>query len=93
MYKRQDLTSLRLCNAEQKLELERLAGLYDEVNGSLDPAYYYKLDNIRRGVYTDWPLSLIHISCKNWFSISDFNTISSPTTAIILSITFFCAEA
>ena len=50
-----DLTSLRLCNAEQKLELERLAGLYDEVNGSLDPAYYYKLDNIRRGVYTDWP--------------------------------------
>ena len=47
-----DLTSLRLCNAEQKLKLERLAGLYDEVNGSLDPAYYYKLDNIRRGVYT-----------------------------------------
>ena len=46
---------MRLCNAEQKLELERLAGLYDEVNGSLDPAYYYKLDNIRRGVYTDWP--------------------------------------
>lgn len=50
-----DLTSLRLCNAEQKLELERLAGLYDNVDGSLDPAYYSKLDNVRKGVFTDWP--------------------------------------
>lgn len=49
-----DLTSLRLCNAEEKLELERLAGLYDRVDGSLDPAYDYKLENIRRGVNTDW---------------------------------------
>lgn len=49
-----DLTSLRLCSAEQKLELERLAGLYDEIDGSLDPSYAYKLENIRRGVDTDW---------------------------------------
>lgn len=49
-----DLTSLRLCNAEQKLELERLAGLYRTADGSLDPAYAYKLQNVRRGIDTDW---------------------------------------
>ena len=54
MFSFPDLTSLRLCNAEEKLELERLAGLYDRVDGSLDPAYDYKLENIRRGVNTDW---------------------------------------
>ena len=42
MFSFPDLTSLRLCNAEEKLELERLAGLYDRVDGSLDPAYDYK---------------------------------------------------
>ena len=54
MFSFPDLTSLRLCDAEEKLELERLAGLYDRVDGSLDPAYDYKLENIRRGVNTDW---------------------------------------
>ncbi len=49
-----DLSTLRLCNAGEKLELERLAGLYDRVDGSLDPAYDYKLENVRRGVDTDW---------------------------------------
>ncbi len=49
MFSFPDLTSLRLCDAEEKLELERLAGLYDQVDGSLDPAYDYKLENIRRG--------------------------------------------
>lgn len=36
------------------MELERLAGLYDRVDGSLDPAYDYKLENVRRGVDMDW---------------------------------------
>lgn len=49
-----DLNSLRLCNAEEKLELERLAGLYDKADGSLYPSYAYKLENVRRGVDTDW---------------------------------------
>ena len=49
-----DVDSYDYCNAAQKLELERLAGLYDRVDGSLDPAYDYKLENIRRGVNTDW---------------------------------------
>ena len=48
-----DLSSFNLCNAEQKLELERLAGLYDNTDGLLDQAYAYKLQNVRRGIDTD----------------------------------------
>ncbi|MBS4765705.1 SusC/RagA family TonB-linked outer membrane protein [Alistipes sp. kh20] len=49
-----DLSSMNLCNAAQKLELERLAGLYSKSDGSMDNAYAYKLQNVRRGVNTDW---------------------------------------
>ncbi|MFR5981640.1 MAG: TonB-dependent receptor plug domain-containing protein [Alistipes shahii] len=49
-----DLSSMNLCNAAQKLELERLAGLYESDNGAMDKAYAYKLQNVRRGVNTDW---------------------------------------
>ena len=49
-----DLSSMNLTNAEQKLELERLAGLYDTDDGSLDQAYAYKLENIRKGINTEW---------------------------------------
>ena len=49
-----DLSSMNLCNAAQKLELERLAGLYNSANGSMDKAYAYKLQNVRRGIDTDW---------------------------------------
>ena len=53
-----DLSDYNLCNAAQKLEVERLAGLYT----AADPAtqilkekeYYSKLRNIQRGVDTDW---------------------------------------
>ena len=31
-----DVSSFNLCNAEQKLELERLYGRYESANGSLD---------------------------------------------------------
>lgn len=49
-----DLSSFNLTNASQKLELERLAGLYDTADGSMDKAYAYKLKNVRQGVNTDW---------------------------------------
>ncbi len=39
-----DLSSYDLCDASQKLELERMAGLYDSESGSLDQSYYDKLD-------------------------------------------------
>lgn len=49
-----DLSSFNLCTPYQKLELERLAGLYDTTDGSLDEAYAYKLEKIRQGVNDDW---------------------------------------
>ncbi len=49
-----DLSSFNLCTPYQKLELERLAGLYDTSDGSLDEAYAYKLEKIRQGVNDDW---------------------------------------
>ena len=49
-----DLSSFNLCTPEQKLELERLAGLYDAKDGSMDEAYAYKLERIRQGVNDDW---------------------------------------
>lgn len=49
-----DLSSYNLANAAQKLDFERLAGLYSTSDGSMDRAYDYKLQNVRRGVDTDW---------------------------------------
>ena len=49
-----DLSSFNLTNAEQKLELERIAGIYDKPDGSMDEAYFYKLQNVRRGVNSNW---------------------------------------
>lgn len=64
-----DLRSLRLCNAEEKLELERIAGLYNTVDGSLDPAYALKLENVRRGVNTDWPSKPLRTAFTHTHSI------------------------
>lgn len=61
-----DLSSFNLTNAWQKLELERLAGLYDTDDGSMDEAYAYKLQNVRKGVDTDW----IHAPLRVPFSHS-----------------------
>ena len=44
-----DLSSYDLCDASQKLELERMAGLYDSESGSLDQSYYDKLALISGG--------------------------------------------
>ena len=49
-----DVDSYHYCNAEQKLELERLAGLYNTADGSLDEDYNRKLKRIRKGANTDW---------------------------------------
>ena len=48
-----DLSSFNLTTAEQKLEVERLAGLYDD-EASMGEAYAWKLQQVRRGVNTDW---------------------------------------
>lgn len=55
-----DLSSYQLANAQEKLEVERLAGLYTDKNGNitnqlrLDAAYSSRLAEIVAGVNTDW---------------------------------------
>lgn len=54
-----DLTDYNLLNAKDKLEYERLAGLYSNENQNiaqieLDRLYYNKLKNVVGGVNTDW---------------------------------------
>ncbi len=53
-----DLSDYNLCNAYEKLEVERLAGIYTSSDPSqqvmLDKLYYTRLRNIQRGVETDW---------------------------------------
>ncbi len=68
-----DLSSFNLCTPEQKLELERLAGLYDTNDGSLDEAYAYKLQKIRQGVNDDW----LHAPLRIPFSYNSSLSLSS----------------
>jgi TonB-linked SusC/RagA family outer membrane protein len=55
-----DLTDYHVLNASQKLEYEKLAGLYNSANNSaynqqqLDEQYYSKLKNVVSGVNTYW---------------------------------------
>ena len=65
-----DLSSMNLCNAAQKLELERLAGLYESDNGAMDKAYAYKLQNVRRGVNTDWIRAPLRVPFSHTHSLS-----------------------
>ena len=44
-----DVDSYDYCNAAQKLELERLAGLYNTADGSLDESYNEKFKRIKNG--------------------------------------------
>ena len=52
-----DLSSYNLMNAREKLETERLAGLYDSNTLEIDPytnGYYQRLNNVLTGVDTYW---------------------------------------
>ena len=53
-----DLSSYNMCNAEEKLELERLLGFYDGDHPQNDidkkDLYYKNLEAVRSGVNTDW---------------------------------------
>ena len=73
-----DLSSFNLTNAAQKLDLERLAGLYDTDDGSMDRAYAYKLQNVRKGVDTDW----IHAPLRVPFSHSHSLSLSSRSEKV-----------
>lgn len=52
-----DLSSYNLVNAREKLETERLAGLYDSNTPEIDPytnGYYQRLNNVLTGVDNYW---------------------------------------
>jgi len=49
-----DISSFNLCNAAEKLELERLYGLYDSSTGEYDQLYWDRLRLVNKGVHTDW---------------------------------------
>lgn len=53
-----DLSSYNLCNAAEKLQVEKLAGLFSSDNAltqiSLDGTYAAKLREVLKGVDTDW---------------------------------------
>ena len=55
-----DLSDYKLLDASEKLEYERLAGLYGDFKGDSETdinqqiAYYAKLDKVNAGINTDW---------------------------------------
>ena len=65
-----DLSSYDLCNAAQKLELERMAKLYDTTNGSLDQSYYDKLALVSSGRDIDWISKPVRNSFSHTHSLS-----------------------
>lgn len=65
-----DLSSYDYCDAAQKLELERLAGLYNSSTGSLDKSYYEKLALVNSGVNTDWMSKPVRNSFSHSHSLS-----------------------
>lgn len=86
-----DLTDYDLMNASEKLEYERLAGLYDPVEGDLQTTYnrqakyYNKYKNILEGVNTDWLAQPV----RNAFSQTHSVTVEGGAENVIYSIDGF----
>ncbi len=67
-----DLSSYNLMNAAEKLETERLAGLYDSSTPEVDPytnAYYMRRNNVLSGVDTYWLSQGLRTSVNHKHSI------------------------
>ena len=67
-----DLSSYNLMNAKEKLEAERLAGLYDSLFPEISPYnndYYRRLNNILTGIDTYWLSQGLRTSIDNRHSI------------------------
>lgn len=65
-----DLSSYDYCNAAQKLELEKLAGLYKSETGKLDESYFEKLALVTSGIDTDWKSKPVRNSFSHNHSLS-----------------------
>jgi TonB-linked SusC/RagA family outer membrane protein len=68
-----DLSSYNMCNASEKLELERILGLYNSDIPAIDIArkalYYHNLEEVRRGVNTDWLAQPLRTAVSNKHSV------------------------
>ena len=67
-----DLSSYNLMNAREKLETERLAGLYDSNTPEIDPytnGYYQRLNNVLTGVDTYWLSQGLRTALNNKHSV------------------------
>lgn len=78
-----DLSSYDLCDAAQKLELERLAGLYDSPTGAQDEEYYRKYKLIQQGVNTDW----IHKPIRNSASWNHSVAVTGRASGLEYNVT------
>ncbi len=65
-----DLSSYDLCNSAQKLELERLAGLYTSSTGQMDADYYKRLALVSGGVDTDWKSKPVRTAFSHTHSLT-----------------------
>ncbi len=69
-----DLTEYHLLNAADKLEYERLAGLYDSDDGkvryTLDESYRNRLTLVARGVNTDWLVKPLRVGVSQNHNLS-----------------------
>ena len=79
-----DLSSTNLCNAAQKLELEKLAGLYDKQDGSLDQSYFDRLALVSSGRNIDW----ISKPVRNAFSQVHSLSVTGRGSGLDYNITF-----
>ena len=67
-----DLSSYNLMNAREKLETERLAGLYDSNTPEIAPytnGYYQRLNNVLTGVDTYWLSQGLRTALNNKHSV------------------------
>lgn len=86
-----DLTDYDLMNAEEKLEYEKLAGLYDPLEGDLyntyarEALYYKKYKNIQEGINTDWLAQPV----RNAFSHTHSLLIEGGAENVLYSIDAF----
>ncbi len=78
-----DLSSYDLCNARQKLELERIAGLYDSSSGELDETYFDRLAIVSGGRDIDW----ISKPVRNSFSHTHSLSVSGRGSSLDYNIT------
>ncbi len=83
-----DLSDYNLANAEEKLEIERLGGVYTAESPSMqiyrDQEFNDRLNEVRRGVYTDW----LALPLRNAYNARNSVNLSGGTETVRFSLDF-----